>query len=70
MTEYDEIKKILIKHDCLDKEIEDLDNPEFLKDLFTYFQEEMPYGTKKARTGDPDIWIMDRLEELGLLKKV
>ena len=33
--------------------------------LFVYFTEEsgeMPYGTAKARTGDPEVWILDRLE--------
>ena len=36
-------------------------------DLFTYFQEDMPYGTQKARDGDPDEWIADRLCELDLV---
>ena len=29
-------------------------------------QEEMPYGTQKARTGDPDEFIYNALEDLGL----
>ena len=29
-------------------------------------QEEMPYGHMKARTGDPDEFIYDALENLGL----
>ncbi len=29
--------------------------------LCDYYLEEMPYGTAKARTGDPLIWIRDRL---------
>ena len=31
--------------------------------LFNYFCEsgEMPYGVAKARTGDPDDWILNRL---------
>jgi hypothetical protein len=36
--------------------------------LFEYFAfktREMPYGTAKARTGDPEIWIMERLKQLG-----
>ena len=36
--------------------------------LFEYFAfetGEMPYGTAKASTGDPEIWIMEKLEELG-----
>ena len=26
----------------------------------------MPYGTQKARDGDPDEYIYDKLEDLGL----
>lgn len=35
--------------------------------LLWYFMDtgEMPYGVAKARTGDPDIWILDHLEGLG-----
>ncbi len=29
--------------------------------LYEYFMEQMPYGTAKARTGDPDVWITDRM---------
>lgn len=33
--------------------------------LFDYFcnNGEMPYGVAKARTGDPDQWIADRLTQ-------
>ena len=65
--EYDQVKAILVKHDCLGKDVEDLDNPKLLEELFEYFQEDMPYGTQKARTGDPDEWILDRLFELKLV---
>ena len=64
--EYEEVKKILIKHDVLHKDIDQLDDPILMEDLFTHFQEEMPYGTQKARTGDPDEYIYDKLEDLGL----
>ena len=33
--------------------------------LYAYFafeSLEMPYGVAKARTGDPDSWILDKLE--------
>ena len=30
----------------------------------------MPYGTQKARDGDPVQWITERLEDLGLLETV
>ena len=28
--------------------------------LYDYYHEDMPYGTKKARTGDPHEWVSDR----------
>jgi hypothetical protein len=28
--------------------------------LYDYYHEDMPYGTKKARTGDPHEWVADR----------
>ena len=36
--------------------------------LFEYFAFEtceMPYGIAKARDGDPDVWILEYLEELS-----
>ena len=66
ISEYDEVKKILIKHDVLHKDIDQLDGEELMLDLFTHFQEEMPYGTQKARDGDPDEYIYNKLEDLGL----
>ena len=40
---------------------------EKLFDYFAFETSEMPYGVAKARTGDPDLWILDKLEEmLGL----
>ena len=65
-AEYDIVKKILIKHDVLHKDIDQLDDPILMEDLYTHFQEDMPYGTQKARTGDPDEFIYDALENLGL----
>ena len=66
LNEYDTVKNILIKHNVLNKEIEDLDDPELLLDLYSHFQDQMPYGTQKARDGDPDEFIYDALEDLGL----
>ena len=37
-----------------------------LFDLYGHFQDQMPYGTQKARDGDPDEFIYDALEDLGL----
>jgi hypothetical protein len=36
-------------------------------ELYTYFSSEMPYGVAKARDGDPDEWIMNKLEQMGYL---
>ena len=69
LSEYDEVKAILKKHNALNKDIEDLDDAKLQEDLYGYFQNsgEMPYGIQKARTGDPDEWIADRLYELELI---
>jgi len=65
-SEYDTVKDILIKHDVLHKDIDQLDDPILMQDLYEHFQEQMPYGTQKARTGDPDEFIYDALENLEL----
>ena len=69
LSEYDEVKAILKKHNALNKEIEDLDDAKLMEDLYGYYQSsgDMPYGIQKARTGDPDEWIADRLYELELV---
>lgn len=33
--------------------------------LYENFVEEMPYGVMKARTGDPDVWLGDKLSSFG-----
>lgn len=39
------------------------------EDLYAYYthpargSDQMPYGTAKARSGDPDQWIADQLED-------
>ena len=66
LNEYDTVKNILIKHGVLYKEIEDLDDPKLMEDLYNHFQEDMPYGTQKARDGDPDEFIYDALEYMNL----
>lgn len=35
----------------------------YYDNLFDFYMPDMPYGVAKARTGDPDQWILDRLEE-------
>ena len=64
--EYEEVKKILIKHNALHLDIDQLDDEVLMLDLYTHFQEDMPYGTQKARDGDPDEYIYDKLEDMGL----
>ena len=34
-----------------------------LYDYFTIDTFEMPYGVAKCRTGEPDVWIIDRLSQ-------
>ena len=66
LSEYDTVKEILIKHNALHLDIDQIDDTILMEDLYKHFQEEMPYGTQKARTGDPDEYIYDKLEDLGL----
>ena len=47
------------------------DAPTIYEKLFAYFSssdasEQMPYGTQKARDGDPYVWLTDKLDDLGL----
>ena len=65
-SEYDTVKAILIKHDALNMDIDQLDDEKLLFDLYGHFQDQMPYGTQKARDGDPHEFIYDALESLGL----
>ena len=37
-----------------------------MEDLYNHFQEDMPYGTQKARDGDPDEFIYDALQDMTL----
>ena len=39
LSEYETVKAILIKHGVLHKEIEDLDDPKLMEDLYNHFQE-------------------------------
>jgi hypothetical protein len=70
-SEYDEVKNILIKHDALGGDLDDLADVggPLYDDLYDYYvgSGEMPYGTAKARDGDPQVWIADRLYDLGLV---
>ena len=80
ISEYDEVKAILVKHDVdLDGDIEKFmdtivygaDEPLFM-DLFEYFsgEGEMPYDVAKGRADVmSDEWIVDRIQEIGLIKE-
>ena len=68
-SERDEVKAILDKHGI--KNSDDIEyGSDVYQDLFDYFANsgEMPYGVMKARDGDPDQWIADRLDDLGLVE--
>ena len=72
--EVDYVREILEKYpEAYAKILDDgevNDNEKLYDELFEYFLEDMPYGTAKARDGDPVEWITMRLEDLGLLETV
>ena len=48
----------------------DIFNVGYYDKLYAYYASDMPYGVAKARTGDPDEWILNRLEEdLGVYRR-
>ena len=68
-SEHDEVKAILDKHNV--KSIDDIEyGSKAYEELFGYYMDsgEMPYGVMKARDGDPDQWIADRVSDLGLIE--
>ena len=65
--EADEVKAILAKHGVSNIDDMELDG-ELYQDLFNYYSDEMPYGTQKARDGDPMDWIISRLDDLGMVE--
>lgn len=67
-TEYNEVKAILDKHGITKADDIELGTPAY-EELFGYYMDsgEMPYGVMKARTGMPDEWIWNRVQELGLV---
>jgi hypothetical protein len=55
------------KRDVKNFEENDELSDELYDALYDYYQEDMPYGTKKARTGDPYEWVADRFAaDLGI----
>jgi len=61
MNETEKILKITNGVDGIWNLINGEDNSLIYEQLYDYFHEDMPYGIQKARTGDPDEWISDRL---------
>ena len=51
-----------------DEDVMSVYGTELYHQLFEYFQEDMPYGTQKARDGDPVDYINNELDALGLLE--
>jgi hypothetical protein len=76
ISEYDEVKEILVKHDVeLDRDIDYMmetivyGEPLF-QELFEYFIGDMPYDVAKGRADlMSDEWILDRVQALGLIKE-
>lgn len=70
-TEYNEVKAILDKHGITSSE-DIYIGSEAYEELFDYYMNsgEMPYGVMKARTGMPDEWIVNRVDDLGLVEQV
>ena len=67
MTEYEEVIAIIGKDAFNMLIMSDVMPDELYEKLFVEYYvdcEEMPYGTKKARTGDPYQWMYDRLHSL------
>ena len=76
ISEYDEVKAILVKHDVdLDRDIDYMmetivyGEPLF-QELFEYFIGDMPYDVAKGSADlMSDEWILDRVQALGLIKE-
>ena len=75
-TELDDIREIVAKHPEAWKKVLDdgdiYDDEKLYYDLYEYYSSDpdyMPYGTQKARDGDPCVWITDRLDGIGAFEK-
>jgi len=71
-TEENEVKRVIAKILGTYRPLtyDDFDNQDLNFALYDYFVNsgDMPYGTAKARDGDPDEWIFDRLDYLGMVE--
>jgi len=74
--EKEEVQKILDQNAESYKEVLAGENlmtfGKLYRELLSYYMSngEMPYGTVKGNDGDPEEWIYDRLEQLGLMEMV
>ena len=68
----EEVMAIMAKHPeevAKMKQMGDMDtNSELYMELYRYFSDEMPIGTQKARDGDPVEYIMNALDDMGMLE--
>ena len=72
--ESDEVMAILKKYPEETKKMQmsgdimDIYDTDLYQELFDYYSEDMPYGTMKARDGDPVEYITDKLDDLDMLE--
>ena len=71
-SEIDEVKAMFMSYPEDAEKVKatgelDMDSQLYM-DLFGYYQDEMPYGTQKARDGDPVEWLENRLSDLGMME--
>lgn len=68
----DEVMAIMAQHPeevAKMKQMGDMDtNSELYMELYRYYSDEMPIGTQKARDGDPVEYIMNALDDMGMLE--
>lgn len=56
-------REIMILESCIAGDADlYLDHQDLFSKLYEYYGDEMPVGVAKARTGDPDAWILMRVE--------
>jgi len=66
-TREEEIQIIRI----IEGEVNIYDYDELCDKLYEYYRDEMPYGTQKARDGDPYEWMFERMiDDFDYLVKV
>ena len=74
-TELDDIREIVAKHPEAWKKVlhdGDIYDEKLYYDVYEQYSSDpdyMPYGTQKARDGDPEQWITERLDSIGAFEK-